>query len=315
MISFRFHIVSLTAVFLALAIGVVVGTTYVDRAVVDSLETRVDRVSKNLDDRKAENDLLSDEVHDLRGYAGVSAPFAVTGRLHDVPVVLVAVRGTSSSAADQTVVLARKAGASVAGVAWLEKKWALTDAADHDALATAAGVSSQGSNTKVRSAALGALVAALGPQLPGTDPTLAPALLERVVQAGFLSVDPQGNGAPSLSSMAGRSPRLLLITGTDAAEDLAAVVAQLARTGVAARLPTVLADAYVQHDDGPKRGATMGKLVDDALRKQIAAVDDLELPEGQAAALLALADPEASRNAHYGYGSGSDGVLPAWSAP
>ena len=53
MISFRFHVVSLTAVFLAIAIGVIVGTTYVDRAVVENLEHRIDTVSENLDERRA----------------------------------------------------------------------------------------------------------------------------------------------------------------------------------------------------------------------------------------------------------------------
>ena len=52
MISFRFHVVSITAVFLAIAIGVVVGTTYVDGAVVDGLRNRIDTVEKNLDDRQ-----------------------------------------------------------------------------------------------------------------------------------------------------------------------------------------------------------------------------------------------------------------------
>ena len=52
MISFRFHVVSITAVFLAIAIGVVVGSTYVDRAIVESLQNRIDSVSSNLDQRK-----------------------------------------------------------------------------------------------------------------------------------------------------------------------------------------------------------------------------------------------------------------------
>jgi len=62
MISFRFHVVSITAVFLAIAIGVVVGTTYVDGAVVDGLRNRIDSVEGNLDDRRAENDRLESEL-------------------------------------------------------------------------------------------------------------------------------------------------------------------------------------------------------------------------------------------------------------
>ena len=40
MINFRFHIVSLTAVFLALGIGLMLGTTFLDTATVDSLRER-----------------------------------------------------------------------------------------------------------------------------------------------------------------------------------------------------------------------------------------------------------------------------------
>ena len=43
MINFRFHIVSLIAVFLALALGVVMGSTVIDRAIVDGLHDRIDR--------------------------------------------------------------------------------------------------------------------------------------------------------------------------------------------------------------------------------------------------------------------------------
>ena len=44
MINFRFHIASLVAVFLALALGVVMGSTVVDRAIVESLRTQIDDV-------------------------------------------------------------------------------------------------------------------------------------------------------------------------------------------------------------------------------------------------------------------------------
>ena len=44
MINFRFHLVSLIAVFLALALGVVMGSTVIDRAVVNGLENRIKHV-------------------------------------------------------------------------------------------------------------------------------------------------------------------------------------------------------------------------------------------------------------------------------
>ena len=38
MISFRFHIVSLAAVFMALALGVVLGTAFINDGIVDRLD-------------------------------------------------------------------------------------------------------------------------------------------------------------------------------------------------------------------------------------------------------------------------------------
>ncbi len=42
MINFRFHVVSLIAIFLALALGVVIGAGVIDRGVVDALDSRLD---------------------------------------------------------------------------------------------------------------------------------------------------------------------------------------------------------------------------------------------------------------------------------
>ena len=42
MINFRFHVVSLIAIFLALALGVVIGAGVIDRGVVDALDNRLD---------------------------------------------------------------------------------------------------------------------------------------------------------------------------------------------------------------------------------------------------------------------------------
>ena len=85
MISLRFHIVSIIAVFLAIAIGIVVGATFVDRATVDLLQNRIDTVEENLDARRAEIADLESQIDQDGGYIAASADFAVTDRLSDVP--------------------------------------------------------------------------------------------------------------------------------------------------------------------------------------------------------------------------------------
>ncbi|MBV9664035.1 MAG: copper transporter, partial [Actinobacteria bacterium] len=44
MINFRYHLVSLTAVFLALAIGIAMGATVVDQATVKLLRSQLESV-------------------------------------------------------------------------------------------------------------------------------------------------------------------------------------------------------------------------------------------------------------------------------
>lgn len=320
MISFRFHVVSITAVFLAIAIGVVVGTTYVDRAIVDSLENRVDRVSRNLDERKAANDALERDLERVRAYAAASADFAVTDRLVDVPVFLVVARGVDEDVANQVLALARRAGAVVPGIAWLEERWSLESDEDRAALVAVTGVEIQGSAGAVRGAGLDALVGALGVVGdPGADPAVDPAvargLLMGLVESGFLSVDAQDDGAPRLDSLAGLSPRLLLITGTEAADRVAPVAAQLVDRYSGAGLPTVVAEAFEERSDGPERGEAIARLLEDGVRDRIVLVDDAEMPEGRVAAILGLVEVAAGRFGHWGFGSGADGVLPTWTAP
>ena len=55
MINIRYHVYSLVAVFLALAIGVAAGSTVVQRSVVDNLKSTQGRIEKNLDDLEAQN--------------------------------------------------------------------------------------------------------------------------------------------------------------------------------------------------------------------------------------------------------------------
>ena len=63
MINFRFHLVSLISVFLALTAGIVIGSTVVDPAVVDGLRNRIDAA-------EARADRISDDNAELRSRAG-----------------------------------------------------------------------------------------------------------------------------------------------------------------------------------------------------------------------------------------------------
>ena len=62
MINLRYHIVSITAVFLALGIGVAMGSTLIQRATIDTLENRLDDQKQRLEETDAENERLEAEL-------------------------------------------------------------------------------------------------------------------------------------------------------------------------------------------------------------------------------------------------------------
>ncbi len=125
MINFRFHIASLIAVFLALALGVVMGSTVIDRAIVDGLRNQIDRVESNRDAEKARNDRLETERNQLTLYTQQSAPWAVDGQLTDVSVAILAERGVDEELVKAQAELLAQAGATVPGILWLEAPWNL----------------------------------------------------------------------------------------------------------------------------------------------------------------------------------------------
>ncbi len=214
--------------------------------------------------------------------------------------------------AAQTLALARRAGAVVPGITWLEERWSLESDEDRASLASATGIADQGSSGAVRGAALNALTAALG---AAADPAAARGVLTALVDAGFLSVDAQDDGAPRLDGLAGASPRVLLLTGTDASDRVTPAAAQMVDRASAAGLPTVAAEAFVRRSDGPARGQGFSRTMEDDVRDRIVLVDDAELPQGRVAAILALVEVAAGRIGHFGYGADADGILPAWTAP
>ncbi len=140
MITFRYHLVSVITVFLALALGVVVGSTLIDRAIVEGLEAQVDDVQARLDQRVGEVEAIRSDVDDLERYAEASAPWATENRLPGTTVVVVAERGVERATVEALVAQTRQAGATVPGVLWLNESWSMTDDGVREQVAEALAV-------------------------------------------------------------------------------------------------------------------------------------------------------------------------------
>ena len=312
MINFRFHIVSLIAVFLALALGIVMGATVVNRAIVDRLNDRIDTVENNANKRKAESDQLRGEVGQLQQYIDGTKNFAIAGRLDGVTLATIATRGVDADAVKQSVQLAQQAGSRAPGILWLEEKLTLSDPAALRDLGDLLGRPGQNAKT-TREDTWNALAARLatgsGAAANGRD------LLAALADAGFISFEPvgdQGDGFSAASFGSGES-RVVLIDGTNGQVSANEVLAPLSTALTANRVRLVAGEVFAEKDGGPKRGAMLSPIREsDELKQVVSTVDDVDLVEGQVASVLAAADLGRNMVGHYGYGAGATKSAPEW---
>ena len=300
MVNFRFHLVSLTAVFLALGLGLVIGSTVVDRVTVETIERQLDQVRDRADRVNLENEELLARLDRSRQFGDQAARRLVEGRLREVPVLVVTAAGGPE---DRTVELERalaSAGATFAGRLTLTERWRLENEEDAAALAEVAGVTSVRPEA-VRRAAMNALATALR---NGTPNELTPRLVER----GFLRYE----GPSSPFEIAPPGVRVLAVSDDDVDVANDAGLLPFIHALVEAEVGVVAAAAL----EGEEAAVStfIATIRAGELANKISTVDNLGV-EGEAAAILALQDLGAARLGHYGLGEGVDAVLPAASAP
>ena len=332
MINFRFHLVSLVAVFLAMGLGILVGSTVIDQKIVNRLDREIASVRTENAKRKEESKALAKQNSDQQKFVELTAPFVVDGRLDGQSVAIVAESGVDRGTVQKTQALLRGAGADVPAVLWLDDSWLLdTDQRKAD-LRSALNV--QGDEATMRSRALGLLARRLATTPPrtatststseprstttrratATTPTTLPRvdLLTALEDAGFLSVT-DGN-ASELATFPARVAHVLVVTGDKSHFLGAGITAAVARELMRARVPAVVAAIYDAGDNpstAPKRGAALASVLDDrVLSKAVSTLDDLELVQGRVAATLALALVANGTVGHYGYGSDASSPLP-----
>src|SRR6476660_2996471 len=169
MINFRFHLVSLVAVFLAVGLGILVGSSFIDQKIVNRLDTEIDRVSKENDKRREESKLLAEQNAQEQEFIELTTPFIVDGRLDGQSVAIVAERGVDGGAVKKTQTLLRAAGADTPAVVWLNDSWMLDTDQRRTDLESALGV--RGTDAAMRTRAFNALARRLATAPPTTSST------------------------------------------------------------------------------------------------------------------------------------------------
>lgn len=327
MVTFRFYLVSVVAFFLALAVGVVLGSV-LDEGISRGLQERLDRVEGNLDDTVALIDEKNQEIADLREFARSVAPFAGEDRLTETSSLVVAEPGIANQSVEDLVGSLRAAGSSVEGIVWLETSWSLEDEQARRRFEEIAG---EGGRTveQLQTDVINGILAEARSAEPGTGESTAgegsadaPAaggsgepvaffdspLLSELQEAGFVRLVPLGGGEVVPP---GTSANVVAVTGTASRlEAPGSAAADVAEAAGALQLPAVLAEVH-QPDADEERGELVMRAAEVA-SSPFSTVDDLDLVAGRVATVLALEQGREGVVGRYGYGPGADGVLPPW---
>jgi hypothetical protein len=306
MINFRFHIASLIAIFLALALGVVMGSTVIDRAIVDGLRSRINTVENNVDEARADNKALQEQLDDLNLYSAQSAAYAVRNELTDQTVAMVAERGLDEEAVTAQSEMLRSAGATVAGILWLEKAWNLTDdGKSASALRDALGTTTD-TDRALREEGIAALSRRLtrGAAVPGEND-----VLDSLAKAGFVTLEGVGDGDVSAATFPGPSARALLLGGPESDMVARTTMAEMARALVTAS--TLTAVGEVDPEGFTNRGLWLAPIRnDDDLSERVSTIDNVDLVEGRVASALAISALTRGVVGSFGFGAGAESTVP-----
>ncbi|MFI7679336.1 copper transporter [Actinophytocola sp. NPDC049390] len=115
MISLRYHVISIAAVFLALAVGVVLGSTTLSRSLLSGLNNENEDLAAQVNDLQNERNAQNARLADADAFAASVGPMALQGQLARRTVVLVTTADARPEDRDALKTLITNAGATVTG--------------------------------------------------------------------------------------------------------------------------------------------------------------------------------------------------------
>jgi hypothetical protein len=308
-INFRYHVVSLTAVFLALAIGLVVGTAALNGPVADTLKNRVDGLSKDNGNLREQVNQLNDQVNREEDFATEAAP-ALIGNTLTGRKVLVVVMPSGQDFAEGVVSMLEVAGATVTARVTLQDKFLAPEndvqllyLADKAAQTTIPSdglpVNSYGAETSSALLALGLLQ-----HTQTVAPNDLKALLTAYSTSDFIAVDDNAVGGAEATVIVSGLPAI----DRDAAKKSQAAVTLT--TQFAKDRPVVVAGTGI--GEGNLVSEVRG---DPTLVKTISTVDNASTAQGQLVTAMVTGERLLQdRAGQYGVGAGATSLIPKQAA-
>ena len=311
MINFRYHVVSLTAVFLALAIGLVVGTAALNGPVADSLNQRVSELRKDNTQLRDSYSSLQEELKREEDFAEEMSQVVLPGRLTGRKILMITLP-SGREQADQVRTMLTTAGATLTGRIDMQDSFFLPENAEEllylaaSAAQTTIPTTGLPSNSDGVETASALLASGVLDRAQGTPPTAADltALLTAYEKAKYISYQDAGKDKVTEPAQA-----VVIVTGLPYVDKESAQKDQAVVTMVS---QFDKAGSVVVAGNGAGDGNVVAAVRSDgALVKSISTVDNANTTQGQVVTALATAEMvNQGKAGQYGLGAGASSMMP-----
>lgn len=311
MISARYHIISLSAVFLALAVGVVLGTTALTGSLLSGLSDEKGQLAVQVSDLQAQRNVLNARLTDADAFAGSVAPKIVAGALDQRSVLVITTADARPADRDALEQLIRQAGATISGE--LALTGLFTDPARSDQLRQLVTRLQPAGSTFPTAGDPGTLTGALvgsvlvldkGTARPQASADELAAAISGLTDGGFIQAGPNLVPGQLVLVLTGDQP-----AGAGAGDRsamLARFAAQLDRSGAGAVLAGDPGSAAGTGAIGFVRAATAATSI-------LSTVDNVNAAAGRIATVLALAEQLDGGAGRYGVAGNAQAAAPGMS--
>ena len=308
MISLRHHAFSLAAVFLALAVGVVLGSGLLSNTLVSGLRDDKRQLQDRINQLDQHNNALNEKLHAAGEFDASMAGRLVHGALTEKSVVIFRTPDASDDTVASVTRLVGDAGATVSGTVSLTEQFVDANSADKLLSVVNSSIVPAGAQLSTTSVDQGSQAGDLlgivlqinkNPAARPIDDMQRETVLAALRQTGFITY----------SDKVAAANTAVVVTGgrlSDDAGNTGSTVARFATALAAHGAGTVLAGA-----DGSASGSAAVAVAraDSGMSGVVTTVDDVDMESGRITTILAMHDLLAGGHAgRYGTGEGAQAL-------
>ncbi|MER5623005.1 copper transporter [Streptosporangium sp. NPDC002544] len=310
MIDFRYHLVSIVAIFLALSVGIVLGTTLLEDPVIKASEGLANQLREGNNELRTQVEALQRREAGNDAFVAADTPRLVQDALVGKRVVVVEAPGATVSVRESAQQVIEEAGAIVTGRITLTERYIdPTQTGFVDKLAVGAKAAEtvfpvEGTAYDKAAQVLADAIVTSDPVQAGKEHPAGVGILDAFQRAGLLTITDDPAKRAELALMIAPAEAYTGETAAGRASALVALALGLDEVGQG----TVLA--------GTQTSAAAGGIIT-ALREEtsftekVSSVDTADMPSGRVVVVYALREQLAGLAGQYGIGSGVSGIKPS----